>query len=53
MLLILAVSRLDQPWRGIIDAGVVVGLAWGLMTLWIFTARAFGPRGLDHPAEVI
>ena len=51
--LVALVRRLDQPWRGIIDAGVVVGLAWGLAALWIFTARAFGPRGLDHPADVV
>lgn len=51
--LVAAVRRLDQPWRGIIDAGVVAGLAWGLAALLIFTARAFGPRGLDHPAEVV
>jgi hypothetical protein len=53
VVLVVTVRRLDQPWRGIIDAGVVVGLAWGLAALWIFTARAFGPRGLDHPAEVV
>ena len=52
VLLILAVGRLNQPWRGIVDAGVVVGLAWGLATLWIFTARAFSPKGLDHNPEV-
>ena len=51
--LVVLVRRLDQPWRGIIDAGVVVGLAWGLAALWIFTARAFGPRGLDHNPEVV
>jgi hypothetical protein len=34
--LVLLVSRLDQPWRGIIDAGVVVGLAWGLASLLAF-----------------
>ena len=51
--LVVMVRRLDQPWRGIIDAGVVVGLAWGLATLWIYTARAFGPRGLDHNPEVV
>jgi hypothetical protein len=52
LVLVVLVRRLDQPWRGIIDAGVVVGLAWGLAALWIYTARAFGPRGLDHPPEV-
>ena len=29
---VLLVQLLDQPWRGILDAGVVVGLTWGLVT---------------------
>lgn len=35
---------LPQPWRGILDAGVVVGLAWGIIaTLWVtFYALRFG-----------
>ena len=33
--LIVLIRKLDQPWRGIVDAGVVVGLGWGLVaTLW-------------------
>lgn len=32
-LLVIFVRRLDQPWRGIIDAGVVVGLGIGLVSL--------------------
>lgn len=31
--LVTIVRALDQPWRGIVDAGVVVGLGWGLVTL--------------------
>lgn len=31
--LVALVRALDQPWRGIVDAGVVVGLGWGLVTL--------------------
>jgi len=33
VILVLLVHQLDQPWRGIIDAGVVVGLGWGLISL--------------------
>ncbi len=33
IVLILLVHRLDQPLRGIIDAGVVVGLSWGIVSL--------------------
>ncbi|MEM9490724.1 MAG: hypothetical protein AAGC55_16370 [Myxococcota bacterium] len=35
IILVIGVRQLDQPWRGIIDGGVVVGLTWGtLVTLW-------------------
>ena len=50
--IVILVRSMAQPWRGIIDAGVVVGLTWGLVSLLVFAAHAFGPRGLDHPAEV-
>lgn len=32
--LVVLVRMMPQPWRGIIDAGVVVGLGWGLVSLW-------------------
>jgi len=28
VVLVLLVHRLEQPWRGIVDAGVVTGLTW-------------------------
>jgi hypothetical protein len=52
-IMVALVSRLSQPWRGIVDAGVVVGLTWGVVTLWIYTARAFSARGLEFPADVV
>lgn len=41
ILLIMLVRRLPPPWRGIVDAGVVLGLGWGIVSLWWFTLRAF------------
>ena len=38
--LVLIIRTLEQPARGIVDAGVVAGLAWGLVATVIFTARA-------------
>ncbi len=52
VLLILAVRLLPQPWRGIVDFGVVVGLAWGLASLAYFTVRAFTSSGFEHSPEV-
>jgi hypothetical protein len=33
LILVLSVQRFDQPWRGIIDSGVVLGLTWGVISL--------------------
>ncbi len=46
--LVIAVRALAQPWRGIIDAGVVVGLAIGSMSILYYWV---GPRP-DVPADV-
>lgn len=35
------VRRIEQPWRGIIDGGVVIGLLWGVGALWVLFARAW------------
>jgi len=53
VLLIILIRQLDQPWRGIVDAGVVVGLAWGLAAsvAWVIQAvrRRPLPSGPDTP----
>lgn len=36
---ILVVRSLPQPWRGIIDVGVVAGLSWGAVCLLVGAAR--------------
>ena len=47
IVLVLLVHLIPQPWRGIIDAGVVIGLVWGLVSLfWFATA---GLTGKDFP----
>jgi hypothetical protein len=38
--LVLLVRLLPQPWRGAIDAGVVVGLSWGTLATLVLTVRA-------------
>lgn len=55
-LLIWFVRGLPQPWRGIIDGGVVLGLVWGLVVIaWLFVRYLFGatvaPPG-DLPEDV-
>lgn len=45
--LIYMVKFLPQPWRGILDGGVVIALVWGLGAVWYFFARYL--LGLGHP----
>ena len=42
ILLIVGVRQLSQPWRGIVDIGVVIGLTWGMACILYFAAVAFG-----------
>ena len=41
VLLIVVVRQLPQPWRGIVDVGVLFGLGWGLVSVWIYCFKAF------------
>lgn len=44
---VFGVRHISQPWRGIIDAGVVVGLGIGLLSLlasFVSALAALGPR---------
>ena len=41
VVLIVLVHKLDQPWRGVLDAGVVVGLSWGIISFFYYVLRAF------------
>jgi len=48
VILVVLVQRLEQPWRGIVDTGVVLGLSWGVLSLsWsivqALTCREFAP----------
>jgi hypothetical protein len=52
IVLVILVRLLPQPWRGIVDAGVVVGLAWGLVSLLIFAIQAFTVKDFKYSPEV-
>lgn len=51
--LVAGVRHVPQPYRGLIDAGVVAALAWGLAAISVFTVRALRGRppaaALDLP----
>lgn len=52
LLLVLLVGQLSQPWRGIIDAGVVIGLVWGMISTTIFAVQAFTASEFLHSPEL-
>lgn len=52
VVLVVLVQRVSQPWRGIIDASVVVGLGWGVLSLGASIARALSQATCDTPPEV-
>lgn len=52
--LVALVSRFPQPWRGIVDAGVVLGLVWGVVAIGLLVRQAClsGPAAApDLPAS--
>jgi hypothetical protein len=39
LLLVIGVKYIAQPWRGIIDIGVILGLLYGLVTIYYLTIK--------------
>lgn len=52
ILLIVLVRLVPQPWRGLIDFAVVLGLAYGMVTILIFLGRALRGESFAHRAEL-
>jgi hypothetical protein len=50
--LVVAVRQLSQPWRGLVDGGVVVGLGWGLAALLVTFGLAIAGREPDVSPEL-
>ena len=50
--LVVIVGRIPQPWRGIIDAGVVIGLVWGIVAILWFFARALAGHPVPGTGEL-
>lgn len=52
IVLIILVRLVPQPWRGIIDAGVVIGLAWGIISILVFGFQAVASAEFNYPPEI-
>jgi len=51
VLLVVLVRYLPQPWRGMVDFGVVLGLTYGMISLAAFTGRALFAPDYPHSPE--
>lgn len=50
--LIILFQYLTQPWRGMLDFGVVVGLTWGIVSIAFFSIRAFTGAPFHYSPEL-
>ncbi|MEZ0372320.1 MAG: hypothetical protein ACAI44_24740, partial [Candidatus Sericytochromatia bacterium] len=53
VLLVILIRLLPQPWRGIVDAGVLIGLLWGLVSVLIFSWLALFRNQVTIDPEVV
>lgn len=51
-LIILVVAHIAQPWRGIIDTGVLLGLSYGLISIYVFAWQTLQRRTYATDPEV-
>ena len=49
---VILIRQVPQPWRGIADAGVVIGLSWGCVSLVLIGTRAFRSGKPPVPHQV-
>ena len=49
---LLLFGLIPQPWRGLLDAGVVAGLIWGMVTTTLCCIRVFTDDTLHYDAEM-
>lgn len=50
--LVVGLRFVPQPWRAMIDVGVVVGLSWGLLSFWASLWKCFAAAGRGFAPEV-
>ena len=51
ILIVFLVRQLEQPWRGLIDAGVVFGLGIGLVSILYWLGMALAGQPSDMPSD--
>ncbi|MCS7471425.1 hypothetical protein NZK35_32665 [Stieleria sp. ICT_E10.1] len=44
---------IPQPWRGILDFGVIIGLSWGIVATLYFLAKYWRSADVPFDGEVV
>ncbi|MGH1538056.1 MAG: hypothetical protein ACRBDX_08435 [Gammaproteobacteria bacterium] len=53
IIFIFAFRLIPQPWKGLLDFGVVLGLAWGIVSTLYFCFMAFTDENFSRDNEVL
>jgi len=52
LIMITLFRQFSQPWRGVLDLGVVVGLSWGILATLYYILLAFMSPAFDVSPEI-
>ena len=52
-LIVTLFKHIPQPWRGVLDLGVAVGLSWGLIAMWVFLVKFWPLKDVPYDPEVV
>jgi len=52
-LIVILFKQIDQPWRGVLDLGVVVGLSWGIIATLVFLVKFWMAKEVTYDPEVV
>ncbi|MFN3193500.1 MAG: hypothetical protein ACE361_23510 [Aureliella sp.] len=52
-LIVIGFRQIPQPWRGVLDVGVIIGLTWGAVATVAFFLKLFSSKEIEHLAQVV
>lgn len=52
-LIVLLFKYIPQPWRGVLDFGVIIGLSWGIIATVIYFAKFWVAKEVTFDPEVV
>lgn len=52
-LIVVLFKYIDQPWRGVLDLGVVIGLSWGIIATLVYLIKFWTAKEVTFDPEVV